>query len=63
MGAKRGGGYKEGGLERQYFSLIQKVHYLLPLHLRLNTKNTEHQRGNDGLNRDYNLIKILHGSK
>ena len=29
----------------------------------LNTKNTELQRVHDGLNRDYNLIKILHRGK
>lgn len=29
----------------------------------LNTKNTELQRVHDGLNRDYNLIKILHWGK
>lgn len=29
----------------------------------LTPKTTEHQSGHDGLNRGYNLIKILHASK
>lgn len=32
-------------------------------HGSLTPKTTEHQSGHDGLNRRYNLIKILHASK
>jgi len=54
---------KRVGLERQHFSLIQKVQHLLASPLRLNTENAEYQSRHDGLNRGYNLIKILHRSK